>query len=208
MLNPGWLASETGAGVALSHAGPTGTGSPATDRLVICRVMLDVVVTAPVFKSTFPVVGPFWMKATVAVTGTRPSSLNDPVAGGRFRLAVTAPVLRFTLDLSVPGPRLTVALAALRNVLPCTGYLTLSAVPAAEAAGAAAIVTAATSPARADTVAPRAARVRSNRFMRSPWSRDGGGVNEDSSFGKQKGSHRAVPGSAGSPVAALGPLAA
>src|SRR5215472_16942411 len=112
MLNPGWLASETEAGLALSHAGPTGTGSPATDRLVICRVMLDLVVTAPVFKSTFPVVGPFWMKATVAVTGTRPSSLNDPVAGGRFRLAVTAPVFRSTLDLSVPGPRLTVALAA------------------------------------------------------------------------------------------------
>src|SRR6267154_2661264 len=67
MLKPGWLASETEAGVALSHAGPTGTGSPPTDRLVICRVMLDMVVTAPVFRSTVPVVGPSWMKATVAV---------------------------------------------------------------------------------------------------------------------------------------------
>src|SRR5215470_20365841 len=145
MLKPGWLASAMEAGVALSQDGPTGTGSPATDRLVICSVMLDVVVTAPVFKSTFPVVGPFWMKATVAVTGIRPSSLNDPVAGGRFRLAVTAPVLRFTLDFRVPGPRLTVALAALRNVLPWTGYLTLTTV-SAEAAGAAAIVKPATSP--------------------------------------------------------------
>src|SRR5215471_10312849 len=194
MLNPGWLASETEAGVALSHAGPTGTGNPATDRLVICRVMLDVVLTAPVFRLTFPVVAPFWMKATVAVTGIRPSSLNDPVAGGRFRLAVTAPVLRFTLDFRVPGPRLTVALAALRNVLPWTGYLTLITVPAAEAAGAAAIVTAATSPARAITVAPRAARVRRNGFMRSPWSRDSGGMNGDSSSGKQKGQ---PPGGAG-----------
>src|SRR5215831_17611413 len=121
MLNPGWLARETEAGVALSHAEPTGTGSPATDRLVICRVMLDLVVIAPVFRLTVPVVGPFWMKATVAVTGIRPNSLNDPVAGGRFRLAVTAPVVRFTLDRSVPGPTATVALAALMTVLPCTG---------------------------------------------------------------------------------------
>src|SRR5262250_447009 len=105
MLNPGRLASGTAAGVSLSHAEPTGTGSPATDRLVICNVMLDIVVTAPVLRSTVPAVGPFWMKATVAVTGTRPSSLNDPVAGGSFRLAVTAPVVRFTLALSVPGPR-------------------------------------------------------------------------------------------------------
>src|SRR5215831_19887444 len=116
MLKPGWLASATEAGVALSHAEPTGTGSPATDRLVICSVMLDMVVTAPVFRSTVPVVGPFWMNATVAVTGIRPSSLNDPVAGGRFRLAVTTPVLRSTLARSVPGPSLMVALGALRNV--------------------------------------------------------------------------------------------
>src|SRR5215472_6892191 len=158
--------------------------------------MLDLVVTAPVFKSTFPVVGPFWMKATVAVTGIRPSSLNDPVAGGRFRLAVTAPVFRSTLDLSVPGPRLTVALAALRNVLPWTGYLILTTVSAAEAAEAAPIVKAATSPARAVVVAPRAVRVRRRWLMRSPWSRDSGGMNGDSSSGKQKGSHRrcrAVP---------------
>src|SRR5215472_13930620 len=100
MLKPGWLASATEAGVALSHAGPTATGSPATVRLVICSVMLEEVVTAPVLRLTFPVVGPFWMKATVAVTGMKPSSWNDPVAGGRFRLAVTAPVLRFTLERS------------------------------------------------------------------------------------------------------------
>src|SRR5215471_21383552 len=169
MLKPGWLVRVTDAGVALSQAGPTGTGRPAIDRAVICRVMLDMVVTAPVFRSTFPVVGPFWMNATVAVTGIRPSSLNAPVAGGRFRLAVTAPVFRSTLDLSVPGPRLTVALAALRNVLPWTGYLTLTTVSAAEPAGAAAIVKAATSPVRAVTVAPRAVRVRRRRLMRSPW---------------------------------------
>ena len=94
-------------------------------------------------------VGPFWMKATVAVTGIRPSSLNDPVAGGRLRLAVTLPLLRFTLDRSVPGPRVTVALAALRNVLPFTGYLTLSTVAADAAAGVAAIVASASSPAMA-----------------------------------------------------------
>src|SRR5436190_18144347 len=170
MLNPGWLASETEAGVALWHAGPTGTGSPATDRLVICRVMLDVVVTAPVFRSTFPVVGPFWMNAPVAVTGIRPSSLNDPVAGGRLRLAVTAPVVRLTLDRSAPGPRGTLALAALMNVLPFTGYLTLSMVAADATAGVVATMTAVRNPARAVTVAPRAARVRSSRFMKSPSS--------------------------------------
>src|SRR5215469_13508941 len=168
MEKPGWLVRVIDAGVALSQAGPTGTGTPPTDRLVICRVIFDVVVTAPVFRSTVPAVGPFWMKAAVAVTGIRPNSLNDPVAGGRFRLAVTAPVLRSTLALSAPGPRLTVALAALRNVLPWTGYLTLTTV-SAEAAGAAAIVKAATSPVRAVTVAPRAARVRRGRFMISPW---------------------------------------
>src|SRR5215469_188790 len=128
MEKPGWLVRVIDAGVALSQAGPTGTGAPPTDRLVICRVIFDVVVTAPVFRSTFPVVGPFWMKATVAVTGIRPNSLNDPVAGGRLRLAVTLPLPRFTLARSVPGPRGTVALAALMNVLPFTGYLTLTTV--------------------------------------------------------------------------------
>src|SRR5580692_10897770 len=154
MLKPGWLASETEAGVALSHAGPTGTGSPPTDRLVICRVMLDMVATAPVLRLTVPVVGPSWMKATVAVTGTTPSSLKDPVAGGRLRLAVTLPVVRFTLDRSVPGPRVTVALAALRNVLPFTGYRTVSVVPADARAGVVATTMAVTSPARAVTVVP------------------------------------------------------
>src|SRR5690348_16473029 len=202
MLKPGWLASETVAGVALSHAGPTGTGSPDSDRLVICRVMLEEVVTAPVFRSTFPVVGPFWMKATVAVTGIRPSSLNDPVAGGRLRLAVTLPLLRFTLDRSVPGPRGTVAFAALMKVLPFTGYLTLIVVPADATAGVAATMTAVRNPAREITVAPRTARVRKNRFMRSPWSRVTGGMNGDSSCENNWGSHRVVPGSADSPVAA------
>src|SRR5215471_11 len=165
MLKPGWLVRVTDAGVALSQAGPTGTGRPAIDRAVICRVMLDMVVTAPVFRSTVPVVGPFWMNAAVAVTGIRPSSLNDPVAGGRFRLAVSDPVFRSTAAFSVPGPRGMEALGALRNVLPFTLYLTLTTV-SAEAAGAAAIVKTARSPATTVTVAPRTVRVRRSRFMR------------------------------------------
>src|SRR5215472_4905785 len=168
MLKPGWLASATEAGVALSQEGPTGTGRPPTDRLVICNVMLDMVVTAPVFRSTFPVVGPFWMNATVAVTGIRPNSLNDPLAGGRLRLAVTLPLLRFTLDRSAPGPSVTVALGALRNVLPFTGYLTLSTVAADAAAGVAAIVASASNPAIAVAAMPRPGS-RTSRFMRSPW---------------------------------------
>src|SRR5579863_7902920 len=138
MLKHGWLVSETVAGVALSQTGPTGTGSPDTVRLVTCRVMVDVTATAPVLRLTVPVAGPSWMKATVAVTGTMPSSVKDPVAGGSLRLPVTAPVLRFTLDRRVPGPRGTVALAALINVLPLIGYLTVSVVPVDAAAGAAA----------------------------------------------------------------------
>src|SRR6516162_486038 len=130
MLNPGWLLSVIEAGLALSQDGPTGTGRPPTLRLVICMVMLDMVVTAPVLRSMVPVVGPSWMKDAVAVTGIRPNSLNDPVAGGRFRLAVTAPVFRSTVDISLPGPRVMDALAALRNVLPLIGYLTLSIVSA------------------------------------------------------------------------------
>src|SRR5262249_23112483 len=141
------------------------TGSPATDRLVICRVILDIVVTAPVFRSMVPVVGPFWRKATVAVTGTRPSSVNDPVADGSFSLAVAVPVVRFTLDLSVPGPRVTVASAALMVVLPFTGYRTVRIVSADATAGVVAITAAVTNPARAATVAPREARVRRSRFM-------------------------------------------
>src|SRR5215475_9829928 len=43
---------------------------------------------------------------------------------------------------------------------------------------------------------------RRSRFMRSPWSRDNGGVNADSSLARKRGSHRTVPGSAGSPVTA------
>src|SRR6266702_3763707 len=121
MLKPGWLASATEAGVALSQDGPTGTGSPATVRLVICSVMLDIVVTAPVVRST--------------------------------------------LDRSAPGPSGTVALAALRNVLPFTGYLTLRIVSADATAGVTATMTAVRNPARAVTVAPRAARERRSRFM-------------------------------------------
>src|SRR5690242_10466553 len=126
------------------------------------------------------------MKATVAVTGIRPSSVNDPVAGGRLRLAVTLPLLRFTLDRSAPGPRGTLALAALMNVLPFTGYLTLSTVTADAAAGVAAIVASASSPAMAVAATPRPGS-RTNRFMRSPWSRVTGGVNVDSLLAKQMG---------------------
>src|SRR5579859_987026 len=195
MLKPGWLASETVAGVALSQDGPTGTGSPATDRLVTCKVMVEVVVTAPVFRLTVPVVGPSWRNATVAVTGIRPSSVNDPVAGGRLRLAVTAPVFRSTLDRSVPGPSVTVALAALMNVLPCTGYLTLSVVSADAAAGVAAIVASASSPAMAVAAAPRPGS-RTSRFMGVSLIVGRDGVNGDSSVAKMwaaTGWCRAVP---------------
>src|SRR5262252_8208588 len=165
MLNPGWLATLMVAGVALSQAGPTGTGTPDTDRLVICRVIRAVVVTAPVLRLTFPVASPSWMKAVVAVTGTRPSSLNDPVAGGRIRDAFSAPVVASTVDFRTPGPSATVAFWDLINVLPCTGYLTLIVVSADAAAGVAATVTAATKPVRAVAAAPRAAGVRRSRFM-------------------------------------------
>src|SRR5215470_10480183 len=88
MLNPGLLVRVIDAGVALSQAGPTGTGMPATDRLVICKVIFDVVVTAPVFRSTVPFVGPFWRKAAVAVTGIRPNSwLNADSSFGKSEAA-------------------------------------------------------------------------------------------------------------------------
>src|SRR5258708_5353590 len=149
MLKPGWVARGTEAGVGGSPDRPPGAGRPGPFKPVGCSVMVDIVVTAPVFRSTFPVVGPSWMKATVAVTGTRPSSLNDPVAGGRLRLAVMTPVVRSTLVRRLPGPRGTVALAALRNVLPFTGYLTLSVVSAHATAGGAGGVTAVRTPPRA-----------------------------------------------------------
>src|SRR5579859_2449087 len=88
MLKPGWLASDTETGFAVWHAGPTGRSIPATFRSTILIVIMDVVLTAPVLGSRVPVVGPSLMSATVAVTGTRPSSLNEPVASGSFSFAV------------------------------------------------------------------------------------------------------------------------
>src|SRR5690242_12501277 len=98
MLKPGWLVTVTVTGVEVSHEVPTGWGIPATIRLVICIVIIDVVVTRPVLGSMVPVVGPSLMSFAVAVTGTSPSSLNDPVAGGIVRVAVIAPVFRSAVD--------------------------------------------------------------------------------------------------------------
>ena len=62
----------------------------------------------------------------VAVTGTRPSSLNDPVAGGSESVPVRVDVVRSAVVVSVPGPRSMVESIALMNVLPVTGYETLT----------------------------------------------------------------------------------
>src|SRR5215471_10064227 len=94
MLKPGWLDTVTDTGVDVWHALPTGRSIPATFRSTILIVIFDVVVTAPVLGFTVPVVGPLLMSLTVALTGTSPSSLNEPVASGSLRVAVTASVFR------------------------------------------------------------------------------------------------------------------
>src|SRR5260370_8118808 len=104
MLKPGWLLTVTDTGVEVSQELPTGWGIPATTRLVICMVIIDVVVTAPVLGSTVPVVGPSLMSFAVAVTGTSPSSRNEPVAGGVGRGAGTAPVGRSSAATRLPRP--------------------------------------------------------------------------------------------------------
>ena len=51
-----------------------------------------------------PVVGPLGTNSVVAVTGTNPSPLNEPVAAGRLMLPVIALVVRSADVASVPGP--------------------------------------------------------------------------------------------------------
>src|SRR6516165_8130257 len=94
MLKPGWLDTVTDIGFDVWHALPTGMSTPATFGSTILIVIFDVVVTWPVLGSTVPVVGPSLMSFTVAVTGTSPSSLNEPVASGSDRAALIALVFR------------------------------------------------------------------------------------------------------------------
>src|SRR5260370_22239764 len=82
ILNLGWLASATTTGAEVSHELPTVMPIPATVRLTLRIVILDVVLIAPVFRLTLPVVGPSLMSFVVAVTGMIPYCLNDPVASG------------------------------------------------------------------------------------------------------------------------------
>ena len=51
------------------------------------------------------------MNCVVAVTGISPSCLNDPVASGSVRSAVSLPVVTFTVEASVPGPSARVKFA-------------------------------------------------------------------------------------------------
>src|SRR6202034_1966827 len=108
----------------VSQDGPTRIGTPATFRLVSLIVSVAVVVTALVVKLTVPVACPSWTISVVAVTGTRPSSLNDPVAGGSESVPVRVDVVRSAVVDSVPGPEAMVELKALMNVLPVTGSVT------------------------------------------------------------------------------------
>src|SRR5215469_10058377 len=111
MLKPGWLVTVIAAGVELSQDGP------------IWNVRFEVVVTAPVLRSSVPVVGPLLMKWVVAVTGMRPNCLKLSVASGMVSVAVRFPVLGSRLAASFPGPSGSVAFGALRNVFPVTLYL-------------------------------------------------------------------------------------
>ena len=113
-LHPACDVTVICAGTIVWHAGPGGTGIPATVRLVILIVTCDVAVIAPPFGLIVPVVCPCWMNSVVAVTGTRPSSVNDPVAGGSVRVPVRVWAVRSTVPVSVPGPRPTVVFGAFR----------------------------------------------------------------------------------------------
>src|SRR5215469_2061537 len=139
MLNPAWLVSWITAGVELSQAGPTGTGIPATERLVIWNVSFDVVATAPVERLIVPVVGPLLMKCVVAVTGMSPNSLNVKVASGIVSVALMLPVAGLRFATSLPGPSGSVAFGALRNVLPVTLYLARIVLAVADAGPAVAV---------------------------------------------------------------------
>src|SRR5215470_4061631 len=95
MLKPFWLFTVTTTGDEVWQLSPTGTLRPATDKLTILSVILEVVVTAPVFRFSFPVVGAALMNRVVAVTGITPNCRKDPVASGSVRVAFRLPVLGF-----------------------------------------------------------------------------------------------------------------
>src|SRR5580704_18698632 len=121
-LKPGCDETVIVAGADVWQLLPMSTGTPAILRLVSCMVTCVVTLTVFLLRLTVPVAFPSWTNAVVAVTGMNPSSLNDPVAGGSDSVDdVTADVLRSTVLVSVPGPRDTVELSALMNVLPLTG---------------------------------------------------------------------------------------
>lgn len=86
----------------VSQALPTGMLIPPTFRLVSCRIAVAVVVVVLALKLNVPVACPTWISLVVAVTGMKPSSLNDPVAGGRVRVAVSVEVFRSAVVDSVP----------------------------------------------------------------------------------------------------------
>src|SRR5271169_180924 len=90
---------------------PTGTLRPKIVRLVIFSVTLAVLVIVFVLVLTVPVAGPFWIISVVAVTGIRPSSFTDAMAGGRVSVDVDVPVVRSTVEARVPAPRFTVVLS-------------------------------------------------------------------------------------------------
>src|SRR5690349_15447523 len=75
---------------------PTGRLRPPTTSFVILRVTLAVLVMVFALRSTVPEAGPFWIISVVALTGTRPSTLVDAVAGGRVSVDVDVPVVRST----------------------------------------------------------------------------------------------------------------
>src|SRR5215472_845499 len=116
--------------------------------------MFDVVLTAPVLKLRVPVVGPSLMNCVVAVTGTSPSCLNDPVASGSASVAVILPVFASSAEASLPGPRASVKFGALMKVLPVTLYLACTTVSAD--AGLAPVGTVHTAASPATAAAPMA----------------------------------------------------
>src|SRR5215831_9283544 len=182
----GWPDTDTTTGCVVWQELPTGMLTPATERLTIRSVIFDVVLTAPVLKSSVPVVGPSLMNCVVAVTGMSPASLNDPVALGRVSLAVILPVFASSVEASLPVPRAIVKFAALMNVLPVTLYLACTTVSADAGPAPAATVHTATSPAAA---VARTDRTRRNRtsLIRSGLDRV---VVGRSTCGKQRSGHR------------------
>src|SRR5262249_48505311 len=87
---------------------PTSSGSSlvAVHRgAVIVRGTLAVLVIVPVPAFTVRVAGPFWTISVVALTGMKPSSVTDAVAGGRVSVDEDVPVVRSTVEDRVPSTR-------------------------------------------------------------------------------------------------------